>query len=134
MALLEILAAKSFNQGAMLNRLFDFLLEGEKHMVLLTFLELHLSLKVLLVKELDTLDNSNSILLPEVLSVPLRVLLVEVIAVSAQFVTLLKALLEDFDFGDLYARFDLKHFFVLLVLLDLGRLDLELTANLGELS
>ena len=134
MALLKILAAESFDQGAMLNGLFNFLLEGEKHMVLLTFLELHLSLKVLLVKELDTLDNSNSILLPEVLSVPLRVLLVEVIAVSAQFVTLLKALLEDFDFGDLYARFDLKHFFVLLVLLDLGRLDLELTANLGELS
>ena len=133
MASFQVLAAKRLNQGAVIDCLLDFLLEGEKDMILLTFLELHLSSQVLLVKELDALHDSDSILVIERFSVPLVVLGVKASTVGPQLVSPLEALLKDVDFWNLHTSADLKNFLVFLILLDFSALLLELFANSSEL-
>lgn len=57
--------------------------------------------------------------------------LLEAVTIGPQLVAPLEACLEDFNFRDLLLLSYFEHLFILLVLLNLRRLSLELSADLG---
>ena len=131
MTLLQVLAAKSSDQFAVVAHLVDLISELVKHFILFALLELHLGLHVLGLVVVDLLDNGFSVLVLEGLQVPGLLVLLEGVSVGPQSVALLKPCLEDLYLSN-HRLVELKDLLILLEVLNLLVVDLKALSDLLE--